>query len=120
MAKFVKGQSGNPAGKPLGTRHKLNEAFLSDLHDIWVRSGKHALERVALSEPAKLVEAVGRTLPKDVAISVENFSAIGIDPEIRKGLGRVLEAIDTHWPEMTPAEAFERLERLVSAKLIGG
>jgi hypothetical protein len=80
MARFVKGQSGNPAGKPLGARHTLNEAFVRDLNEIWKRDGMQALERLSLSEPAKLVEAVGRTLPRELAVSAQERNSLGVDP----------------------------------------
>lgn len=91
MARFVKGQSGNPAGKPLGARNKLNEAFVRDLHSIWERSGMHALERLAMSQPDKLVEAVGRTLPRELAVSLEQRGPL--DSEEGRLLRRLVEVI---------------------------
>ena len=116
MAKFIKGQSGNPAGKPPGTRHKLNEAFVRDLNEIWERSGKHALERLALSQPDKLVEAVGRTLPKELAVSLEQRNSLGVDPRLWAGFQRVLAAIEECAPvDANPVDVFESLEQLVRA-----
>ena len=34
------GQSGNPKGRPQGSRNKLSEDFLADLHDAWLAFGK--------------------------------------------------------------------------------
>jgi hypothetical protein len=39
-----KGQSGNPAGRKLGNRNRLSEAFLADLLEVWAEHGRRALE----------------------------------------------------------------------------
>lgn len=58
------GQSGNPKGRPKGSRHKLEEAFVADLHDVWLAMGKEALERTASKEPAKFAQIAASVLPK--------------------------------------------------------
>jgi Family of unknown function (DUF5681) len=39
---FKPGQSGNPAGRPLGSRNKLSEAFLADFYQVWQERGIEA------------------------------------------------------------------------------
>jgi hypothetical protein len=58
------GQSGNPAGRPKGSRHKLEEAFVADLVEVWHVHGKDALERTAAKEPAKFAQIAASILPK--------------------------------------------------------
>jgi hypothetical protein len=36
---WVKGQSGNPAGRPKGSKHKLQTSFWHDLHRTWKERG---------------------------------------------------------------------------------
>ena len=48
------GQSGNPAGRPIGTRNKFSEKFVHDISDAWQRYGDDILDRVAKDEPAKV------------------------------------------------------------------
>jgi hypothetical protein len=116
MARFVKGQSGNPAGKPLGARNKLVESFVSDLQTKWKDEGAAILDRLALSNPEKIVEAISRLAPKDLAVTVNERNSLGVDPALWSGFQRVLAAIEECAPEgMQPVEVFESLEQLVRA-----
>jgi len=117
MAKFVKGQSGNPAGKPLGARNKLIESFVSDLQEKWRTDGPGILDRLAISEPAKLVEAISRLAPKDIAVSLEQRGTLGIDPVLWQGFKRVLAAIEECAPaDSKPIDVFEAMEQWVRSK----
>lgn len=40
---WAKGTSGNPAGRPAGSRNKLSEMFLEDLAADWERNGADAI-----------------------------------------------------------------------------
>ena len=56
------GQSGNPDGRPVGTRNKFSEAFYRDLAAAWAEHGQDAMRHTATLEPAKI--------PKDVQLSL--------------------------------------------------
>lgn len=60
------GESGNPAGRPKGSRNKLAEDFLKDLRDAWKAHGKRALVETAQQKPEKFVEVVSKVLPKHI------------------------------------------------------
>jgi hypothetical protein len=108
---FVKGKSGNPLGRPTGSRNKLVESFVSDLQEKWRADGKAILDAV---EPAKIVEAISRLAPKDLAVTVNERNSLGVDPRLWAGFQRVLAAIEECAPEgMQPVEVFESLEQLV-------
>ena len=68
---FKPGQSGNPKGRQKGSRNKLADQFIMDLHDLWKRKGMQVLEIVADKEPSKLLGAMVQVLPKDFQVSVD-------------------------------------------------
>lgn len=117
MARFVKGQSGNPAGKPLGARNKLVESFVTDLQEKWRTDGASILDRLAINEPAKLVEAISRLAPKDIAVTLEQHNSLGMDPRLWAGFQRVLAAIEECAPtDANPVDVFDAMERWVRSE----
>jgi hypothetical protein len=67
------GQSGNPAGRPKGSRNKLAEAFVADCHQAWIEHGPEAIQRVLEEDPATFLKIVAGLLPKDVNLKVSNL-----------------------------------------------
>ena len=49
--RFLAGNTGNGGRKP-GSRNKLGEQFLSDLHQEWEKSGPAALKAMAEKDPS--------------------------------------------------------------------
>lgn len=81
-SRWSPGQSGNPVGRPKGSRHKLSETFLRDLVHDWESHGIQALKLAREKDPVAYVKVVAGILPKDVAISMDT------------DLTSVLQAID--------------------------
>ena len=85
---FKRGQSGNPAGRPKGSRNKLAEDFLADAYQKWKQHGDQALDAMATSEPAKFCQMVASLLPKEMHIKDAALEDMSTD-EIRDALARI-------------------------------
>jgi hypothetical protein len=65
LGRFLPGRQGGP-GRPLGSRNRLSEKFLSDLQKVWLKKGAKALDKVADENPEILVRVVASILPKQL------------------------------------------------------
>lgn len=81
------GQSGNPAGRPKGSRNRVAEEFLADLYEAWQEHGKDALDRVAKARPQDLIRVVASVIPKQFEVGglddLRNASAEKIEARLR-------------------------------------
>ena len=84
---FEPGQSGNPAGRPKGSRSKLQEAVIRALHQDFEQYGVEAIRRVRERRPEVYLTACVSLLPKQAEKIQSPFSDIS-DGE--------LEALEQH------------------------
>ena len=72
---YKPGQSGNPKGRPQGSRNKLTEQFTRDLCKAWEIYGQSALMTAALTTPTEFCNMVARLMPRDVEVTVTHMKA---------------------------------------------
>jgi hypothetical protein len=65
---WISGQSGNPAGRPLGSRSKLSERFILALHDDFVQHGQAVIQRVRNDFPQVYLQVIGRLVPRELHV----------------------------------------------------
>jgi hypothetical protein len=66
------GQSGNPAGRPKGSRNKLGEAFIEALHADFEENGAAAIVKCRTEKPDAYLKVLASILPKELKISNES------------------------------------------------
>lgn len=72
--KWKPGQSGNPRGPEPGTRRKLAEDFVRDLHESWTILGKPAITTVAWTDPSTYLKVIASLIPKDIEVTITNVT----------------------------------------------
>lgn len=77
---FVKGQSGNPAGKPPGSKNKISEKFITALTADFEQHGETVIERVRNDKPENYLKIVADLVPKDFNVE----GNIGLTVNIRR------------------------------------
>lgn len=76
VAPWEPGKSGNPLGRPKGSRNKLTEAFWSDLYDKWVEKGVSAIDAMIEEKPGDFVKVVASQMPKEFLVNTGALNEI--------------------------------------------
>lgn len=81
---FKPGQSGNPAGRPKGSRNKLGEDFIHALQQDFAVHGKAAIATVREKKPDQYLKVIASILPKDINLNVNDLGDMSDDDLIRR------------------------------------
>lgn len=66
---FKPGESGNPAGRPKGSRNKLSTDFLRELADSFEEHGTETIEALRRDKPEVYVATIAKLMPKLMELS---------------------------------------------------
>lgn len=79
---FKPGQSGNPAGRPPGSRSKLSESYLKALADDFQEHGVKTIQKLREEKPDIYVGAIGKLMPKLLELSGPDGAEIPVSGKV--------------------------------------
>ena len=112
------GQSGNPLGRPQGSRNKLSEDVLATLANDWAAGGAETVARVRATDPSTYLRVVASILPKDVLVNVQQQTPASLAPEewaVMVDLVRLIKASAPTGAQALPSDLAPALEDAVRA-----
>lgn len=77
------GESGNPNGRPKGSRNKLSEAFLKALADDFETHGVDAIQKLREESKDKYCNVIAKLMPKLMELSGPDGSDIPISGTVQ-------------------------------------
>jgi hypothetical protein len=85
---FEPGRSGNPAGGPVGSRHRqqLNGEFISALLRDFRQGGPKAIERVRRTQPAAYLKILALLVPREHKVEHRNLLKEMTDEELEAAI----------------------------------
>lgn len=86
--RFLQGNTGNPNGRPKGSRNKLGEAFTDALYKDFLENGETAIQTMRANDPSGYVRVIAGILPKDLRVEKSSLDDLSDDQ-----LGRIIDAI---------------------------
>ena len=88
------GQSGNPKGRPKGSRNRLSESVVADILADWEEHGAAAIREVRETKPSDYLKVVASILPKQAEINVNKYDD-WTDDQIRRSLSAAITDLAT-------------------------
>ena len=114
------GVSGNPNGRPVGSRSAFSAGFTRDLAEVWAEKGKASMLYTAEKQPAVFFATCARLLPNDVRVTVEQRLPGNLSVEDWQTMKEVIAAINQAVSDAAsrpPGEVFRQVHGALSANI---
>ena len=97
------GQSGNPHGRPVGTRQAFSNGFLRDLAEVWAEHGRETMIKTAKDQPTTFFAVCARLIPSDVKLTVEQQLPGNLSMEDWQAMKDIIAAVRQTIPDAASA-----------------
>ena len=109
------GQSGNPNGRPVGSRTAFSAGFLKDLAEVWSDEGREAMVKTAKTNPTVFFATCARLIPQDVKLTVEQQLLGNLSPEDWRIMREIVAAVRQAIPDASSKPPRAVLEHVLDA-----
>jgi len=109
------GVSGNPNGRPVGSRSAFSAGFTRDLAEVWADKGKAAMLYTAEKRPAVFFATCARLLPNDVRVTVEQQLPGNLSMEDWQVMKEIIAAVRQALPAAAAHRPGAVLEHVLGA-----
>ena len=109
------GISGNPNGRPIGSRPVFSQGFLKDLASVWAERGRAAMEKTAIDQPGVFFATCARLIGPEVKLTIEQQLPGNLSPADWNLMMQILDAVKSAIPDAAKRPAGEVLEFVLGA-----
>ena len=109
------GVSGNPNGRPVGSRSAFSAGFTRDLAEVWASHGKASMLYTAEKQPAVFFATCARLLPNDVRVTVEQQLPGNLSAEDWSMMREIVAAVRQAIPDASSKPPGAVLEHVLGA-----
>jgi hypothetical protein len=109
------GVSGNPNGRPIGSRTVFSQSFLKDLASVWAERGRAAMEKTAIDQPGVFFATCARLIGAEVKLTIKQRLPGNLSMEDWQMMKEVIAAVRQAIPDAANAPPGAVLEHVLTA-----
>jgi hypothetical protein len=109
------GQSGNPNGRPVGSRTAFSASFLKDLAEVWRDHGRETMVKTVQTNPAVFFATCARLIGPEVKLTIEQQLPGNLSLEEWQIMREVIAAVRQALPEAGSKPPGAVLEHVLEA-----